>query len=248
MAAHAAGLAVQLRAVRYAAAVAPLLNRTLVLPPFLCHCDRDPSGGQAHAGSLGGGSLGAPPLAGLLTNGCKLPSAESESYLPFACAAEDAMDARTWAEASGHVASGTSLAPSAAAVSAEEYEVPVPRTLTPAAFASSTALTRAMALTQGASQPRTLSLRMDWLALLAPAEATAGQDAAASFVLPAPLEASLRRGPAGGWCASCIYAAIPPALLPVGHVVPGAPCRFCLNFSQLLLWQPPPGGTGADPA
>ena len=156
------------------------------------------------------------------------------------------MDIRAWTEAMRSPgARGIPLTSSAAeGVSAEEREVPVPPALTPAAFASSTALVQAMG-PPGASQPRTLALRMDWMALLSPVKGTGGQAAAAPFALPAPLEASLLRGPAGGWCASCMYAAIPPALLPVGRVLRGAPCRFCLNFSQLLLWQPTDGA--ADP-
>ena len=64
LASHAGGLAAQLRAVRYAAAVALHLSRSLVLPPllFMKAMPRDPSGGE-NSSTL---------RPGLLSNGCKL--------------------------------------------------------------------------------------------------------------------------------------------------------------------------------
>ena len=68
-------LAVQLRMVEFAPHTARTL-RSVVLPRMACYCDRDPSGGELRP----------------LSNGCKLPSAESEAYLPFECLLEDVFD------------------------------------------------------------------------------------------------------------------------------------------------------------
>ena len=57
------------------------------------------------------------------------------------------------------------------------------------------------------------------------------------------LDRLLALGPAGGWCVSCEQAPIPPALHALGDLVrpsggrQGA-CRFCLNFTRLLAYQP----------
>jgi len=92
--AHALALAGQLQALRYAMYIALTLNRTLLHPRLACYCDRDSSA----------------RLAGLLINGCKLPSAESENYLPFTCLPEHVIDSNAWWAAARRHASLASLA------------------------------------------------------------------------------------------------------------------------------------------
>ena len=70
----------QLRALRDGLGAARALGRELAVPPLRCYCDRAPSG--------------ADPLLRL---GCRLPSAESEAYLPFACAPDHLLRADAWA-------------------------------------------------------------------------------------------------------------------------------------------------------
>jgi len=74
--------------------IALTLNRTLLHPRLACYCDRDSSA----------------RLAGLLINGCKLPSAESENYLPFTCLPEQVIDSNAWWAAARRHASLASLA------------------------------------------------------------------------------------------------------------------------------------------
>lgn len=74
--------------------IALTLNRTLLHPCLACYCDRDSSA----------------MLAGLLINGCKLPSAESENYLPFTCLPEQVIDSNAWWAAARRHASLASLA------------------------------------------------------------------------------------------------------------------------------------------
>ena len=81
--AHGTMLGIQLRALKLTAAAALALNRKLIRPSLGCYCDRDPSA----------------QIGGLLTNGCKLPSGESEDFLPFPCPLEHILDEEAWEDA-----------------------------------------------------------------------------------------------------------------------------------------------------
>ena len=79
--AHVAAARHQLRALRDGLGAARALGRELAVPPLRCYCDRAPSGAEP-----------------LLRLGCRLPSAESEAYLPFACAPDHLLRADAWAD------------------------------------------------------------------------------------------------------------------------------------------------------
>lgn len=231
LASHAGGLAAQLRAVRYAAAVALHLNRSLVLPPLLCYCDRDPSGGES--------------LPGLLSNGCKLPSAESESYLPFECPIEDVIDEDAWRRASQQATwesargGGLEGAPADAAHGEDDAVVEVPPNRSAADLATSIAAAAATLGDRQRPAARTITLKMEAFVepqLLHPPLWTSERPSLDATALGRVL----RQGPVGGWCAACTNVAIPEVLLGVGDLNRGHPdgraneCTFCLNFSRFL--------------
>eukprot|EP00966_Prymnesium_polylepis_P022671 521719-Prymnesium_polylepis.1 len=65
---HGVALGLQLRVLRDGLARVAELHVAFAFPRLTCYCDRDPSG-----------------TLPVLRNGCRLPSAESESYVPFDC-------------------------------------------------------------------------------------------------------------------------------------------------------------------
>ena len=245
LAAHAGALSIQLRATRYAARVASALGRRLVIPPLLCFCDRDPSSGI--------------DIPGLLSNGCMLPSAEAEKYLPFTCPPEDVLSdaaldalvdhpAPTSPARTGAYPFSSSSSPSehevrlGAGEGEEEEEEGAARVLAARVSAE---------LPSASPPPRLVTLQMDrYRDALFRRTASAvvhaekqggkedrreGREAEAREAEAHSLEAALARGPEGGWCASCAHVAIPPSLLRIGEVTRGPlPCRFCLNFTLLL--------------
>ena len=211
--AHGVALAVQLRIVDFALHTARTLGRSVVLPRMACYCDRDPSGGE---------------LVGLLSNGCKLPSAESEAYLPFECPFEDVFDDSVFE-------GGDLLLPSA-----QPYGSPADSGVVRVEVRTSDAPVDVVSRIRAEINDAAHVIQLAW---------TDFTHALASRPSPRVDAASmspLALGPRGGWCASCAQVKISPETLPLGFSEQRAtlrldgsgrvstPCSFCLNFSVLL--------------
>ena len=230
LAAHGYALAAQLQAVRYAAAVATSLGRQLRLPTLACYCDRDPSAS----------------LPEVLRNGCRLPSAESEAYLPFPCVPDQFLDVARWHEAlqrdAGFVLQPATPPrrehrpwsdqphPQRATDSADEPMLPV--RAVPAVEFAQTISTRYASL--GAS-PSVLALSWPPIGSGEAQRMRMMMQGEASTGLATALDGLLSGGPPDGWCVSCTQALIPPQLLAMGTVVRAdGSRRFCFNFTRLV--------------
>ena len=218
--AHVAAVGHQLRALRDGLGAARALGRELAVPPLRCYCDRAPSGAEP-----------------LLRLGCRLPSAESEAYLPFACAPDHLLRADAWADDAS--AGGARLR---STESVRRWRLPerrvgvhpcAPAGAPPAAdgpttCAGATGEQLARALSKWRDAP---VLELPWRAERRPFVRFESVDAGAALDAEA---AALLGGPAGGWCAPCggaCDAALPAEVRAVA-VVDGE--RFCLDFGKLL--------------
>ena len=226
--AHMVALAGQLQAVHVATNLAARLGRQFVAPRLTCHCDRDPSGA----------------VAGLLGNGCRLPSAEAEEYLPYECPLEHVLDLAAWRVAEGENATGT-LYPTTRAARHLVGAGPADRlehVVQTGIDATSLAASVSSRLAQLAQPPRMVEIvwpevgtKQAWGLAPPMASPIAGRQDRLSTAV----RHLLARGPQGGWCVSCAQTPVPPPLRVLGVVAATgtSACRWCANFTRLLAYR-----------
>lgn len=222
---HGRALGWQLRALRAAAAVARALSRALVRPTVACYCDRDPSA----------------TITGLLTNGCRLPSGESEAYLPHTCPMEHVIDESRWQRLARtapllvpKLVSDRASVDGTGASEARRVEVRAGETV--AQLASRAAAAAA------SSQPSAKLIELVWpsptLQLSASREHPAPTDGSVEAVATSSEVAMgglLARGPRHGWCASTAHVRLPPDVLALGVMYEAGGGAFCFNVTQLMM-------------
>ena len=234
--AHGTMLGMQLRALKLTAAAALALNRKLIRPSLGCYCDRDPSA----------------QIGGLLTNGCKLPSGESEDFLPFPCPLEHILDEEAWEDAAAEGKVPAILQqqqPNADGNAALRVVLRASDIGSAAQLAERIALTISSSAGGSATPPHLIEIVWPMDAEI-PSASTAtftpiGERAHAAE--EGAVSDLLSRGPKGGWCVSCAHVEIIPPLLKLGQLVDAslktaqhintphsAGCTYCFNMTRLM--------------